>query len=62
MKILVLDASIDPYGRPPRDIADKLLDCYFFTVHPSFPIIAKIPFMQQCEMYYTRPDIHPTER
>ncbi|KAL3490714.1 fungal-specific transcription factor domain-containing protein [Aspergillus germanicus] len=59
---LVLDASIDPYGRPPRDVADKLLDCYFFTVHPSFPIIAKIPFMQQYEMYYTRPDIHPTKR
>ncbi|KAL2842558.1 fungal-specific transcription factor domain-containing protein [Aspergillus pseudoustus] len=59
---LVLDAAIDPYGRPPRDIADKLLDCYFFTVHPSFPIIAKIPFMQQYEMYYTRPDIHPTKR
>ncbi|OJJ05830.1 hypothetical protein ASPVEDRAFT_87166 [Aspergillus versicolor CBS 583.65] len=59
---LVLDSSIDPYGRPPRHIADKLLDCYFFTVHPSFPIIAKIPFMQQYEMYYTRLDIQPTKR
>lgn len=59
---LVLDPSIDPYGRPPRHIADKLLDCYFFTVHPSFPIIAKIPFMQQYEMYYTRLDIQPTKR
>ncbi|KAL2871707.1 transcription factor domain-containing protein [Aspergillus lucknowensis] len=59
---LLLDASVDPYGRPPRDIADKLLDCYFFTVHPSFPIIAKIPFMQQYEMYYTRSDIQPTKR
>lgn len=59
---LALDSSIDPYGRPPRHIADKLLDCYFFTVHPSFPIIAKIPFMQQYEMYYTRLDIQPTKR
>lgn len=59
---LVLDSSIDPYGRPPRHIADKLLDCFFFTVHPSFPIIAKIPFMQQYEMYYTRLDIQPTKR
>ncbi|KAL4780319.1 fungal-specific transcription factor domain-containing protein [Aspergillus varians] len=59
---LVLDPTIDPYGRPPRHIADQLLDCYFFTVHPSFPIIAKIPFMQQYEMYYTRPDLQPTTR
>ncbi|KAL3473834.1 fungal-specific transcription factor domain-containing protein [Aspergillus californicus] len=59
---LVLDPNIDPYGRPPRDIADQLLDCYFFTVHPSFPIIAKIPFMQQYDMYYTRPDLQPTKR
>ncbi|KAL4951954.1 fungal-specific transcription factor domain-containing protein [Aspergillus filifer] len=59
---LFLDPTIDPYGRPPRHIADKLLDCYFFTVHPSFPIIAKIPFMQQYEMYYTRTDIQPTKR
>ncbi|KAL4801199.1 fungal-specific transcription factor domain-containing protein [Aspergillus unguis] len=59
---LVLDSTIDPYGRPPRHIADQLLDCYFFTVHPSFPIIAKIPFMQQYEMFYTRPDLQPTKR
>ncbi|KAL4899372.1 hypothetical protein BDW74DRAFT_115921 [Aspergillus multicolor] len=59
---LILDPNIDPYGRPPRHIADQLLDCYFFTVHPSFPIIAKIPFMQQYEMYYTRTDIQPTKR
>ncbi|KAL2819297.1 fungal-specific transcription factor domain-containing protein [Aspergillus cavernicola] len=59
---LLLDPNIDPYGRPPRYIADKLLDCYFFTVHPSFPIIAKIPFMQQYEMYYTRSDLQPTKR
>ncbi|KAL5050901.1 hypothetical protein BDW71DRAFT_171848 [Aspergillus fruticulosus] len=59
---LALEPNIDPYGRPPRHIADQLLDCYFFTVHPSFPIIAKIPFMQQYEMYYTRTDIRPTKR
>ncbi|KAL4747508.1 hypothetical protein BDW72DRAFT_196653 [Aspergillus terricola var. indicus] len=59
---LVLEPNIDPYGRPPRHIADQMLDCYFFTVHPSFPIIAKIPFMQQYEMYYTRTDIQPTKR
>lgn len=59
---LVLDHTIDPYGRPPRHIADMLLDCYFFTVHPSFPIIAKIPFMQQYEMFYTGSDLQPTKR
>jgi hypothetical protein len=59
---LHLDASIDPYARPPRGIADKLLDCYFTTVHPSFPIIAKIPFMQQYEMYYTQPELQPTRQ
>ncbi|KAI9372207.1 fungal-specific transcription factor domain-containing protein [Aspergillus egyptiacus] len=59
---LVLDPSVDPYGRPPRHIADNLLDCYFFTVHPSLPIIARVPFMQQYEMYYTRADLQPTKR
>ncbi|KAL6233626.1 hypothetical protein BDW75DRAFT_184890 [Aspergillus navahoensis] len=59
---LLLEPNVDPYGRPPRHIADQLLDCYFFTVHPSFPIIAKIPFMQQYEMYYTQTDIRPTKR
>ncbi|KAJ0415583.1 fungal-specific transcription factor domain-containing protein [Aspergillus carlsbadensis] len=59
---LHLDATIDPYARPPRGIADKLLDCYFTTVHPSFPIIARIPFMQQYEMYYTQPELQPTRQ
>ncbi|OJJ51879.1 hypothetical protein ASPSYDRAFT_63100 [Aspergillus sydowii CBS 593.65] len=57
---LVLDPSIDPYGRPPHKIADKLLDCYFFAVHPSFPIIAKIPFMHQYEIYYTQSEPQST--
>lgn len=57
---LVLDPSIDPYGRPPRKTADKLLDCYFFPVHPSFPIIAKIPFTHQYEIYYTQPEPQST--
>ena len=57
---LVLDPSIDPYGRPPREAADKLLDCYFFAVHPLFPILAKIPFMRQYEIYYTQPEPQST--
>lgn len=59
---LVLDASVGLHCRPPRHIADKMLDCYFFTVHPSFPIIAKIPFIQQYDMYYKRCDLRPTKR
>jgi hypothetical protein len=52
---LSMNETIDPYDRPPRDVADKLLHFYFYTVHPSFPIVAKRHFMQQYALFYSRP-------
>jgi hypothetical protein len=59
---LTMDENIDPYNRPPPDIAERLLHLFFFTVHPSFPIIAKISFMQQTASYYSQPHLRPTKK
>ncbi|KAF2030932.1 hypothetical protein EK21DRAFT_64343 [Setomelanomma holmii] len=34
-----VDIVVDPYELPEPDIAERLLDCYFETVHPSFPLV-----------------------
>lgn len=41
------------FGLPLKDIADRLVDSYFSTVHPLFPIICKPLFITQYETYYT---------
>ncbi|RHZ62029.1 uncharacterized protein CDV56_108783 [Aspergillus thermomutatus] len=56
---LLLDQGIAPYDRPSRNVGDKLIHLYFNAVHPSFPIVGRIPFMQQYAIYYSRPNIRP---
>ncbi|CAN9175445.1 unnamed protein product [Alternaria alternata] len=34
------DIFVDPYEDPDPDIAEKLFNCYFETVHPSFPLVS----------------------
>ncbi|KAF9894766.1 hypothetical protein FE257_006656 [Aspergillus nanangensis] len=59
---LFLDEEVVLYHRPPRHVADKLVNLYFHTVHPSFPIIGKLPFMQQYVLYYSTPNLHPPDK
>ncbi|KAK9330252.1 fungal-specific transcription factor domain-containing protein [Lipomyces starkeyi] len=43
--------SVDLSSMPPKDIADKLIDCYFETVHPSFPFLLEPLFRYQYEIF-----------
>lgn len=56
-----MDASIigdhlDPFDVPVRSTADCLLDSYFKTIHPSFPVLDKAYFMEQYERYFAIQD------
>ncbi len=39
--------EIDPYGLPIRMIADRLVELFFATIYPSFPIINKAYFFNR---------------
>jgi hypothetical protein len=54
---LSIDQDIEIYDRPSPDIAGRLLRVYFYTVHPSFPVLAKAPFMKQYALYSTSPGV-----
>ncbi|KAK9353842.1 fungal-specific transcription factor domain-containing protein [Lipomyces doorenjongii] len=43
--------SVDLSTMPPKDIADKLIDCYFETVHPSFPFLLEPLFRYQYDIF-----------
>ncbi|KAE8150854.1 fungal-specific transcription factor domain-containing protein [Aspergillus avenaceus] len=59
---LTLDGIVDPYDRPPPDIADRLLHLFLHTVQPSFPIISRVSFLEQASIYYTASPVQPTKR
>lgn len=46
-----LDVEVNPHDLPPRDLAEKLLDCYMKTVHKSFPILPP-QFEDQFRRYF----------
>ncbi|KAJ5936522.1 transcriptional regulator family: Fungal Specific TF [Penicillium verhagenii] len=54
-----LDLSGQP---PPRDIADQLVDDYFQTVHPAFPVIERTKFIRQYKSFYSNPDTPPAKQ
>ncbi|KAK9390758.1 fungal-specific transcription factor domain-containing protein [Lipomyces mesembrius] len=43
--------SVDLSSMPPKGIADKLIDCYFETVHPSFPFLLEPLFRYQYDIF-----------
>lgn len=54
--------NVDVAWRPPQALADKLVDNYFQTVHPSFPIIGKGVFLGQYRSFYANPNVRPGRR
>lgn len=42
----------DPYLLPDRKVADNLINSYFTTFHPSFPIVSKQLFMEQYNTFF----------
>ncbi|KAL4892873.1 fungal-specific transcription factor domain-containing protein [Aspergillus ambiguus] len=47
--------------RPPQNIANQLIDCYFKVVHPSFPIINKRIFLGQYSAFFST-SVNPGRR
>lgn len=61
LTILIPD-RVDPNEVPPRQIADALFQIYLDTVHPSFPIIGKLNFINQYQKFLEAPNIDTGDR
>jgi hypothetical protein len=61
LEISVLD-DVDLSARPPQHVADQLVDGYFHTVHPAFPIVGMTTFLGQYNSFYTNPTVRPGKR
>ncbi len=48
--------QLDPFEVPVKSTADCLVDSYFKTIHPSFPVVDKAYFMEQYERYLATQD------
>lgn len=53
MDTSIIGDQIDPFEMPIRSTADRLVDSYFKTVHPSFPVVDKAYFIEQYGQYFT---------
>lgn len=51
-----VSGEVDPYDVPNKIVADDLFQKYLCTIHPMFPIIGKSTFIQQYDVYFSRPD------
>lgn len=56
MDTSIIGDQLDPFEMPVRSTADRLVDSYFKTVHPSFPIIDKAYFKVQYGQYFASQD------
>ncbi|KAJ5653675.1 hypothetical protein N7490_000678 [Penicillium lividum] len=54
--------GVNVLERPPKHIADKLVDSYIQMVHPAFPIIGKTVFLSQYKSFYSNPTSRPGKR
>ncbi|KAL2815083.1 fungal-specific transcription factor domain-containing protein [Aspergillus cavernicola] len=54
--------DVDLLQRPHPTVADRLVESYFQIVHPYFPIIGKVTFMNQCKSFYSAPSVRPGKR
>ena len=48
--------QIDPYEMPVKSTADALIEIYFDTVHPSFPILDEDAFLSEYAQYFANSD------
>lgn len=44
--------QIDPFYLPQKETADELLNAFFTTVYPTFPIVLKKLFMEQYDTFF----------
>lgn len=52
MDTSVIGNQIDPYEIPLRSTADALINAYFTSCHPSFPMVIEADFRSQYDHYY----------
>lgn len=53
LPVIVTD-QVDPFELPPKNVADRLFQSYFDTVHPAFPILGKSTFVSQYQTFNHR--------
>ena len=51
---ILTDGHVDPFWRPPRQIADVLFKRYLDLVHPAFPIVAERLFKRQYRAFWNQ--------
>lgn len=51
--------KVDASVVPPKETANKLLNSYLTSVHPSFPIIGISTFVSQFQVYFSQPSLKP---
>ncbi|KAJ5771458.1 uncharacterized protein N7511_003509 [Penicillium nucicola] len=54
--------DVDLSISPPQHVATQLVDNYFHTVHPAFPIIGMTTFIGQYNSFYANPNVRPGKR
>ncbi|KAI9373580.1 fungal-specific transcription factor domain-containing protein [Aspergillus egyptiacus] len=54
--------DVDLFQRPTFAVADRLVQGYFQIVHPYFPIIGKVTFLNQYRSFYSAPSVRPGKR
>ncbi|KAI5779125.1 fungal-specific transcription factor domain-containing protein [Geopyxis carbonaria] len=52
LSVSITGGQIDPYLLPDKQIADELVNAFFNTVHPSFPVVLKKLFMKQYVTFF----------
>ena len=57
----VIGNQLDPYGLPIKSTANALVEAYFSTVHPAFPILDQTAFLQQYEMQFASTENDPNK-
>jgi hypothetical protein len=45
---LNVDTTVDLYADPQHDVAERLFNCYYQTVHPSFPLVSQFVHSISC--------------
>ena len=52
LSVSIAGGDINPFYLPPKDAADQLLNAFFETVYPTFPIVLKGLFMAQYDAFF----------
>ena len=51
--------QVEPFEHPPRQVVEFLLQTYFESVQPSFPIVGKVNFSSQVQNYLDNNRVMP---